>query len=266
MPTNKTTSPKPQPSDDQHKVRHELSHLFTQTIPKILNYFVLVLSLGLIAFISWDTYKDQSFLENTIYMQYQFAVCMVFIAEYLYRFIISKHKILFFFLAMPFLLICVPYLNLIDMANLQVDQETFNILRFIPVIRGLVALVMVTNYVSRNLTTTLFASYVVVLVPIVYMCGLILFIAERNVNSAVKNMWYALWWAGMDVTTIGCYINPVTATGMVISFLLSLLGIVMLPLFTVYCGAVISNHSRNIKPTPASLNTTQSNSGETQAG
>lgn len=253
-----STQQAPQAQDShpaRHEVRHALSHIFTVTIPKALNYFILVLSLGLIAFISWDIYKDQSFLENTVYMHYQFWVCIIFIAEYLYRFIISKHRIRFFILAMPFLLISIPYLNLLSMAGLQVDQQIFNYLRFIPVIRGLVALVMVTSYVSRNVTTTVFASYTVVLLPIIYMSGLVFYIAERHVNEAVKNMWYALWWAGMNVTTIGCYINPVTGIGMGLAFLLSLLGIIMLPLFTVYCGAVITDHNRRINPNVKSLNT-----------
>lgn len=243
----------PAPDHKKHKVKHALSHIFTVTIPKLLNYLVLILSLGLLAFISWDIYKGQSFLENTIYMEYQFWVCIIFIAEYLYRFIISKRKILFFFLAMPFLLICIPYMNLLNMAGMQVDEQIFSYLRFIPIIRGIFALVMVTAYFSRSLATNVFASYVAVLLPIIYMSSLLFYLAERNVNTAVKNIWYAFWWAGMNVTTIGCDINPMTATGMILALLLSLLGIIMLPLFTVYAGAVITDHNRRLKPTEKSL-------------
>ncbi|MBD5607690.1 MAG: hypothetical protein HDQ93_02430 [Desulfovibrio sp.] len=97
------------------------------------------------------------------------------------------------------------------------------------------------------MTTTVFASYILVIIPLVYMCGLIFYIAEKDINTGVKNFWYALWWAGMNVTTIGCDINPMTAPGMIISFLLSLMGIIMLPLFTVYCGDILTTLNKKLK-------------------
>lgn len=213
--------------------------LWSSTIPKILNYIVLILAFGLIFFISLDTYRDVNYLENATYMKYQFAVCMVFLAEYIYLFIISRHKVRFLFLALPYLIVSIPWLNLIEFFNINVDRELLHYLCSIPIFRGLVALVMCVNYVAKKITTTVFVSYLLVIIPTIYMCGLFFYVAEKAVNPDVKNFWYALWWAGMNVSTIGCYINPATATGMVLGLFLSLLGLVMLPLFTVYCGQAL---------------------------
>lgn len=229
--------------------KHGYSQMWGATVPNFLTYTVLLLAFGLIAFISWDTYKGIDFLENRVYMLYQFITCMVFLAEYFYMFFMSHHKLRFFIFAMPFLLISIPYLNLVVYFGISVPHKWLALLCFIPILRGLFGLVMVVNYVSKNVTTTVFASYMLVLVPIVYMSGLIFYIAEHDINAAIKNFWYALWWAGMCVTTIGCDINPVTATGMILSFLLSLLGIIMFPLFTIYFGDVIKiySHKENAK-------------------
>lgn len=220
---------------------------WTRTIPKVLNYIVLVLSIGLLAFISVDTYKGVNYLENSIYMKYQFAVCLVFLTEYVYRFIISKHKIRYLFLAFPFLIISIPYTNIISFFNLDINTELLHYICSIPIFRGLVALIMVVNYVAKKASTTVFVSYVLVLVPAVYMGGLFFYVAEKAINPGIKNFWYAMWWAGMTVTTIGCDINPLTATGMVLGFIISLLGIIMLPLFTVYFGQVIQSYDKAIK-------------------
>lgn len=217
-------------------------------LPQCLNYLVLLFSLGLIAFISWDTYKGVDYLENDTYMAYQLIACTFFLLEYFYHFIISPHKLRSFFLGMPFLFISIPYLNIIEYFNINVSNELISYICFIPILRGLVALVMVVTYVTKNLSTTVFASYALVLVPIVYMSGLIFYVAEKNVNSAIKGFWYAMWWAGMNVTTIGCYINPATHTGMILGFILSLLGIIMLPLFTVYFGNVVTKYSHRNTP------------------
>lgn len=218
---------------------HKHGFWFTRA-PQVLNYIVLVLAFGLIAFISWDTYKGINYLEDSIYMNYQFAVCMVFLIEYIYLFRISHHKIRYLFLALPFLLISIPYLNIIEYFNINVDNTVLHLLCSVPIFRGLVALVMVVVYVAKRISTTVFFSYVLVLIPVIYMSGLFFYVAEKDINTAVKNFWYALWWAGMNVTTIGCDINPMTGTGMVLGLLLSLLGIIMLPLFTVYAGDVFT--------------------------
>ena len=229
-----------QTQPDTHK-------FWTKTFPHFLNIVMLVLSLGLIAFISYDTYQGENFINNSLYMKYQFFVCMVFLLEYLYHFIISKHKIRFLFIGLPFLAISIPYLNIIEFSGIWLDHSTLYYLRFVPIIRGLLSLVIVVAFVTENLSTTVFFSYLFVLIPIIYMCGLIFYFAEKDVNSSLKTIWYAMWWAGMNATTIGCYINPITGTGMIISLALSLMGIIMFPLFTVYFGNFITSFSHKAK-------------------
>lgn len=221
--------------------------LWSSTVPGIINFIAMALSLGLIAFISWDTYRGVDYLENSTYMKYQFAVCLVFLAEYIYRFTISKHKLRFFFFSLPFLAVSIPYLNIIEYFNINLTGELLHLLCSIPIFRGLAALVFVVNFFTKKISTTVFMSYVLILLPVIYMSGLFFYVAEKGVNTAVKNLWYALWWAGMNVTTIGCYINPVTTMGMVLGLVLSLLGIVMLPLFTVYLNDVIQMINKDVK-------------------
>ncbi len=231
-------------------VKKRKSLFWAETLPQFLDYVVIVLSCGLIAFISYYTFQDKDYLDNNLYMTYQFVVCIIFMIEYLYRFILSEQKIKYLVFAFPFLFISIPYLNIIDMMGLEVDKEILSFLCFIPIIRGLFALVIVVTYITKTMVTTLFVSYILVLVPWVYMSGLIFYVVEKDINHAIKNFWYALWWAGMNVTTIGCYINPMTSMGMFLGFLLSLLGIIMFPIFTVYLGDVIHKYTHKIKDLP----------------
>ena len=79
---------------------------------------------------------------------------------------------------------------------------------------------------------------------VTYFISLIFFVVERGVNPGVKDYWDALWWACMDMTTVGCDIVAVTPIGKIISFILAAAGIMMLPIFTVYITDRIA-HSRN---------------------
>ena len=49
----------------------------------------------------------------------------------------------------------------------------------------------------------------------------------------------ALWWAFMDVTTVGSNIIAVTVTGRGLSVLLAALGMMMFPIFTVYVTSLV---------------------------
>ena len=51
-------------------------------------------------------------------------------------------------------------------------------------------------------------------------------------NSMVSET--PLWWAWMNVTTVGAEIFAVTAIGKVITILLPTLGMMMFPIFTTY--------------------------------
>ena len=55
----------------------------------------------------------------------------------------------------------------------------------------------------------------------------------------------ALWWAFMDVTTVGSNIYAVTATGKTLSVVLAALGMMMFPIFTVYVTHLVQQTSRH---------------------
>ncbi len=77
------------------------------------------------------------------------------------------------------------------------------------------------------------------MVLITYFASLIFFEREHPVNSMVTNYWDAFWWGCMQVTTLGCSIYPLTVAGKILCVVLSLMGMIMFPLFTVYMTNLI---------------------------
>ena len=57
---------------------------------------------------------------------------------------------------------------------------------------------------------------------------------EVAVNPRLHGFGNALWWAWMNVTTVGAEIFPVTAVGKVVCVLLPSLGMLFFPIFTTY--------------------------------
>lgn len=204
---------------------------------------VFVLSGLLIVFISIDTFTGTDFLQNHAYMEFQFWVCVFFIVDFFVELVAAPSKRQYLAHRWWFLLLSIPYLNIITHFNVRVTATELYWVRFIPLGRATMALAIVVGYVSKNRVTSLLSSYILILVAFVYFGSIIFFDAERAANPDVKTYWSALWWAGMDATTIGCDIQPVTPTGKIVSAVLACMGVLVFPLFTVYVTSLVQRYA-----------------------
>ena len=205
----------------------------------ILHVIILLLSLFLIISISIDTFKNLPFLTQGSYLKIQLWICTFFIFDFILEFFLSHRKLHYLRTHFVFLIISIPYINIFDYYHVAFSPEIRYFLRFIPLIRGGYALAIVVGWLSYNKASSLFTSYLTMLLGTVYFSSLIFFVLEHKVNPLVPDYGEALWWAFMDVTTVGSNIYAVTVTGKVLSVLLAALGMMMFPIFTVYVTSLV---------------------------
>lgn len=207
----------------------------------IFHAAILVLSVALIVFISYDTFKNIPFLENDAYMAFQFFVCVVFIADFFVELWLTPkgERGSYFRARWLFLLMSIPLLNIVDAYQIQLSPDALYFARFLPLARGALALAIVLNYIASNRITGIFVSYLSIMLLTVYFAGLIFYEREQPVNPGVTSYWDAFWWCSLEATTLGSSLNPVTLAGKLLAVILSLMGIVMFPLFTVYLSSLI---------------------------
>lgn len=221
--------------------RHSIEPRRRKLILDIFHAVILILSVALIAFISYDTFNNIPFLESRVYMTFQFFVCMVFIADFFVELWLTPGgsrggymKSRWFFLLMS-----IPFLNIVDAFQIQLVPDALYFARFLPLARGALALAIVLNYIASNRITGIFLSYVSIMLLTVYFAGLIFYEREEPVNPGVTSYWDAFWWCSLEATTLGSSLNPMTLAGKLLAVLLSLMGIIMFPLFTVYLSSLI---------------------------
>lgn len=217
-------------------------------IVRVLRIIIMVLSVGLIVYISIDTFKDQDFLKNHEYMTFQFWVCLVFLADFFIELFISDNKWKYLKNHWLFFLLSIPYLNILTLTHLHVSHDAMYVLRFVPLARGVLALGIVLNYISNNKFIGMFVTYLSVVVLVTYFSCMIFYQVEHSINSQVNNYWSAFWWGLTQLTTLGSDIYPVTTIGRVLCCVLSGMGIIMFPLFTVYATNLISKYLRRSTP------------------
>ena len=218
-------------------------------ISDTMHWVIIILSVLLIVFISVDTFEGVNFLKNHSYMVFQLWVCIVFIADFFIEFALAPHKWHYVKTHFAFLLLAIPYLNIINQLDINVTPGDLFFLRFIPLARGVLAMAIVVGYISSNRITSLLASYIVIMLSVVYFSSLIFLYREQPVNPMVTDYGNALWWAFTTSTSVGCSINPMTAAGKVLAVLVSCTGITMFPLFTVYLTSLIGRYRDRMKIT-----------------
>lgn len=207
----------------------------------VLHVIILILSLFLIISISIDAFKDISFITQTSYLKTQFWICMFFLFVFILEFSVSKQKGYYLKTHFIFLLVSIPYLNIIDYYQIVLSPEVTYFVRFFPLVRGGYALAIVVGWLTTNKASGLFISYLTMLMATVYFSSLIFFVIEQKVNPMVHQYSDALWWAFMDVTTVGSNIYAMTPTGKILSVVLAALGMMMFPIFTVYVTSLVQN-------------------------
>lgn len=217
---------------------------FARIVTVTMQFIVIVMSVLLIVFISYDTFQGQNFMENRLYMKYQFWMCLAFILDYFVEMAFADNKWRYAWRRLPFLLISIPYLNLLPLLHLQGLAEHFYLLRYIPLTRAALAISIIFGYFSKNAVTSFFMSYIVILLMIGYFGSLIFFQYEYGVNPDVTGYWISLWWTAMNLTTVGCNISPVTVAGRIVEVVLPIAGMIIFPLFTVYLTDFVKRNTR----------------------
>ncbi len=210
----------------------------------VLHVIILILSVLLITMISIDTFRNISFYEEYNFQKWQFWICMIFLFDFFVEFFISHHKWKYLLTHFVFFIVSIPYQAIIFYFGWDVSNEISYLVRYMPLIRGGYAMAIVIGWFTSNKATGLFFSYIITLFSTVYFASLTFYLFEYKVNPLVEQYTDALWWAAMDVTTVGSNIVAVTGVGRVLSVLLAALGMMMFPIFTVYVTNIITERNK----------------------
>lgn len=210
----------------------------------LLHIFVLLLSIFLVVSISIDTFKNIAFWKQPEFMRVQFWICIIFLVDFFVEFFLAEKKWRYLWTHIFFFIVSIPYLAIFHYFGWKFSPQINYLIQFIPLVRGGYAMAIVIGWFTYNRATGLFFTYLFTLVATVYFASLVFFLFEHNVNSLVVDYYSALWWATMDVTTVGSNIEAVTPVGRVLSVALAALGMMMFPIFTVYVTNIIQQHNK----------------------
>ena len=212
---------------------------------KIINILTLVASILLLASLSAEIiYSEEMSQFSGAYSWAMFGVCIIFIVDFFALVVHSEHPWHFLLRNFIVLLLSIPYHTLFMWFDVAVGHNGEMLLSGIVMLRAVMALYITLRWLIARRTTRLLWAYIATVVVCTYFAALFFYEYEAPVNSAVHGFGDALWWACMNMTTVGAEIFPVTAIGKVICVVLPIIGMAMFPVFTVYVTSLYTPHER----------------------
>ena len=206
----------------------------TTALARLLDALAIFASLLLLLSLSLDIVQRKSYTLSPMVEELQLVVCMIFIIDYIVQTMMSRNPKRYFWRNIVLLLVSLPYLNLMEWGGADLPKGVYIFLKCLPMVRGAVGIYMLIKYITPSRVSAIMWSYIVLIVLVTYISSLVFYAYEEVVNHAVEGFGTALWWAGLNVTTVGAPLFAVTPIGKILTVLLPGLGMVLFPLLTVY--------------------------------
>lgn len=190
--------------------------------------------LVLLTALSWEILTGDHLHFSRTYLIVQLVVCLFFILDFFLRWAAAESHVRFLWRNIWFLMISIPWLNIIAWSGAQLSHDWMMLVGLMPIVRAFMAFYIVVRWLVSDKVSMLFAAYIFTVVVFTYLSALIFYDYEVLVNDKLHGFGNALWWAWMNVTTVGAEIFAVTTVGKVVTVLLPSLGMMMFPIFTTY--------------------------------
>ena len=145
----------------------------SKVFEQILNGLVLLGSLAIIIVASIELLDGNNALSEAFILKFHLWVCGLFLADFFVRWYTDGWTGRFFNHNLFFLLVSIPYLNIVYGLSTTISHSTWLILRLIPLARGIYGVSLIVSWMTRSRITNLFATYLTILFPTIYFCSII---------------------------------------------------------------------------------------------
>lgn len=216
----------------------------TTNLARLLDGLAIFASLLLLFSLSVDIVHRKTYTLSPMVEELQLVVCMIFIIDYIVQTMMSRNPQRYFWRNIVLLLVSLPYLNMMQWGGLELPKGVYIFLKCLPMVRGAVGVYALIKYITPSRVSAIMWSYIVMVVLVTYLASLVFYAYEEVVNHAVDGFGTALWWAGLNVTTVGAPLFAVTPIGKILTVMLPAMGMILFPLFTVYVTHLVQRSVR----------------------
>lgn len=200
---------------------------------KMLEILLLIASISLILGVTVEVVLGDKSHFSSWFVTLQFVVCLIFLAYFFIGLSESKSPRRYIMRNLVFLILSIPYLNIMMWFIPNCDRTTFMIAGASPVIRSLLAISIILRWAIRgNTAKSLFFAYILGVILFTHLSALLLYYIEYGINPDLTKFGDAIWWAWMGLSTAGAHLVPISTVGRALGAILPMMGMMILPIFT----------------------------------
>ena len=174
------------------------------------------------------------------YLRVQFGVCIIFMADLAVRLLTADDRSRFVRRNALFFLLSIPFLNIIYALDIELPRTVMMLVGVVPLLRLLVIADSLARWLTRGRAQHVAAAYAIMTLLFSYISALVFYDYEIGRNPHLEHFGDAVWWAFMNLTTVGAEIFPVTTIGKVLAVVLATMGMLVLPVFTAYVTSIFA--------------------------
>lgn len=204
------------------------------TIANTMNTVSLIASIALLIGISLEVTGGEKGGFSSWYRTLQFTVCCIFFVTAIFRLVIPEYRAMHGIRDSLFAIAAIPYIDILEWSGAALPHSSIRLLAFAPVLISIMATTVILEWLIEGEKKRLMGAYILTVTMFTYISALAFYDCEYSINSRLSSFGDALWWAAMNVTTVGAEIFPVTTIGKIICVLLPVVGMMFFPIFTVY--------------------------------
>ncbi len=212
------------------------------TLARVFDWVAIVAAMVILLSLSLDIVHRRTYLLSDTMEHLQFVVCIVFVLDYLLRTLAAVNPQRYFWRNILVLLVSIPWLNFMHWGGVELDKGMYIFLKALPLVRGMLGIYTLIRLASPSRVSAIMWSYVAIIVLLTYLAALVFYSYEQGLNPRLEGFGEALWWSGLNVTTVGAPIFAVTPMGKVLTVILPGLGMVLFPLLTVYVTHIVESN------------------------
>ncbi len=170
---------------------------------------------------------------NLLIDRIDFAICLVFIADFFFRLYKARSKLSFLKWGWIDLVSSIPMFDFLRWGRLV------RVVRILRILRAFRSTKVLLNYLFRNRAEGTFAAVAMISLVMVIFSSIAILNVENTPESNIKSPSDALWWAFATITTVGYGDRfPVTHEGRLIAALLMTAGVGLFGTFTAYVASL----------------------------
>ena len=207
----------------------------TENKLSFLNLIVIVLTFYVLGALIVDTFYDLPPETSRLLSYFDFASCIFFFLEFIYRFIKAENKMKFMKWGWIDLLSSIPMVDFLRTGRL------LRLIRLIRVVRAFRSIRQLLNHIFANKAEGTLTTVSILTILMIIFSAIGILEVENSPNSNIKTAEDAIWWTYTTLTTVGYGDKyPVTTEGRILAMVLMTFGVGLFGTFTAYVSSIFA--------------------------